>query len=184
YAISLHRASSRVLLPIVYILVIVQGIAPGLAFALMGFKFTGAQQLHGEFYAQTNLAAFRHPGISGAEFYRLRYGNDPDMWDYVNEHLKNRKILTHENRHYVFDASITFIHLDDWEMQKGYDLPSAQLTADFLRAHDLHYYLRTANEANHKINGRLHMDRLVESGDAREIFRAGDNVLYDLSPGP
>ena len=180
HAISRGRTASLVLPPIVYTIVIVQGIAPGLAFALMGFKFTGMQQMRGELFTQANLAAFRHPGISAAEFYRLQYGADPDMWDYVNEHLKSQRILTHENRHYVFDPSITFIHLDDWAMQQGYDLPSAQATVAFLHSHNLRYYLRTRNEANHKINERLGMDRVIEAGLAKEIFRAGDNVLYEF----
>ncbi|MCC6546047.1 glycosyltransferase family 39 protein [Candidatus Sumerlaeota bacterium] len=182
HVISRHARLSRMILPVVYGLVLVQGIAPGLAFALMGFKFTGAQVLHGELFAQTNLAALRHAGMSSAEFYRLQYGADPDMWDFVNRNLKNQAILTHENRHYVFDPSITFIHLDDWEMQQGYDLPTAQATMDFLKAHGLRYYLRTRNEANHKITMRLHMDRVIDGSHARELFRAGDNVLYELEP--
>jgi hypothetical protein len=165
---------------IVYTLVLVQGIAPGLAFGLMGFKLSTARQLGGELYSQGNLAAFRNPGLPPSVFWRLQYGADPDMWDFVNEHLKGERLLTHENRHYVIDPSITLVHLDDWDMQQGYDLPTAQATLEFLRAHGIRHYLRIPNEGKHKVNQRLGMGRLEKEGLMTVVYTAGESVLFEL----
>lgn len=162
------------------VLLLLQAVTPGLAFALMGFKFTSATTFLGQPFSQTGLDAFRNPGLDPAIFYRLRYGQDPDIWDYVNENLKGERLLTHENRHYVFDPAITLVHLDDWAMQQGWQPMTPQERYEFLREHDLRYYLRTENEFRHKINSRLGMAKQEAAGGLREIRRAGSNVLFEI----
>lgn len=180
---AMERIGGRagaILRAVAFALVLVQGIAPGLAFGLMNFKFFGTRELDGQLFSQLHLDAFRNPGMPRELFYRLCYGEDVAMWNYLNEQLRGERLLTHENRHYVIDPSITLVHLDDWDMQQGYDLPDAQATAAFLRQHNIRYYLRVPNEANHVINRRLGMERLEQAGRLREMYRAGGNVLFEL----
>lgn len=161
-------------------LVFVASIFPGVAFALMNFKFSGARVVYGQPYSQTALDAFRNPGIPASIFYRMQFGSDPDMWDYVNENLVGERLLTHENRHYVYDPSITLVHLDDWDMQQGYGIADPTALLQFLHDHDIQYYLRIPNEVNHRINRELGMDTLNEAGLMELIHQAGDNRLYRL----
>lgn len=163
---------------------IVQGVMPGIAFGLLGVKFTGSEVVYGQQYNQLNLDAWRNPGMPAPLFMRLRYGRDPEMWEFVNENLRGERLLTHENRHYVYDPSITLVHLDDWAMQAGYDKIEPAAIAAFLRGQGLRHYLRIPNEASHTINRRLGMDLLLRAGYLREIRRAGDNVLYEILEAP
>lgn len=167
-----------------FAVLLLQGIAPGLAFALMNFKFTGAREIEGQMFSQTNLDAFRNPGMDPELFYRLQYGDDVPMWGYVNDHLKGQRLLTHENRHYVFDPSITLVHLDDWEVQQGWNRKSADEVYAFLKSRGLHWYLRAPMEFKHAINRRLGMELLLQAGYLREAYRSGDNMLYEVVGPP
>jgi len=166
--------------PVFYALVLLQGIAPGLAFSLMGFKYSKSRVIDGQSFTQGNLDVFRNPGLPQSFFLRMQYGEDVDMWDYVNAHHLGQTILTHENRHYVFDPSITFVHLDDWAIQQEYGKTDAAEIAAFLRGRGLEYYLRVPNEANHPILARLGMDRVEKAGLLEEVARFGDNALFRI----
>ena len=166
--------AGRYILYSVYTVILLQGIAPGLVFGLMNFKFFGSSVVEGQRFNAAQLDAFRHPGMPEDLFYRLAFGEDVRMWNYVNENLKGEALLTHENRHYVYDPSITFIHLDDWEMQKAYPIDEARALSEFLRARDIEYYLRMPKERNHPINRRLGVRMLEEAGYLEEEFAAGE----------
>jgi hypothetical protein len=132
-------------------------LSPGLAFALMGGKLFS----YGQFQSlQTTLSAFRNPLMDERLFYEARYGaEDPAIWAYANEHLRGKKILTHENRHLAFDPSIELVHLDDWETQQLYNLPTPEAKLDALLDLGLEYYLYVPNEESHRANKRLELDR-------------------------
>ncbi|CAN5362194.1 hypothetical protein BH09SUM1_BH09SUM1_18220 [soil metagenome] len=174
------RAAHRIVLRLAVCLVLLWGVVPGLAMAVMNFKISRENTVDGVTYSPFNLDAFRNPGTDPRLFLRMQYGDEVNVWDYVNENLKGEKILTHENRHLMFDPSITFVHLDDWDMQKGYDLPDAPATAKFLHDHGIHYYLRTPNENNQKINARLGMKRLEQGGYLTQMYSAGDVTLFKI----
>lgn len=169
------------LLIAIFPMMVFQAITPGLAFGLMGFKFTrGNAVVYGQPYSPFALDAFRNPGLPPALFYRMQYGESPDAWDHINTHLPGERLLTHENRHYVLDPSITLVHLDDWDIQKGYDMEDPTRIYSFLREHGIRYYFRTENEARHPINARLGMHLLEEAGYLERILVAGPDTLFRL----
>lgn len=154
------------------------GIMPGVAMSLMGFKFSGTAELAGRNVSQGELVALRNPCMPDQMFYRLQYGKDVDMWQYVNTHLKGKKILTHENRMLVFNPSITFIHLDDWEIQQLYDLSDDEKLRR-LKSMGIQYYLYVPMEDKHPIVKKLGLQRwILERTRLIPVFRAGKNILY------
>ncbi|MCD6385379.1 glycosyltransferase family 39 protein [Candidatus Sumerlaeota bacterium] len=166
------------IIPILFCLYI--GIIPGIAMSLMGFKFTGIAEFAGRKVAQSELVALRNPCIPEQMFYRLQYGKDVDMWRYVNTHLKGKKLLTHENRMLVYDPSITFIHLDDWEIQQLYGLKDAEKLRQ-LKSMNIHYYLYVPMEDKHPVVKKLGHHRWIRNQKILvPVFRAGRNVLYQF----
>lgn len=174
-----------VLGPILGIIVLVQSLTPGLAFGLLNFKFNSPREIDGQQFHPFRLDGFRNPGMPRALFYRLAYGDDPLMWEFVNENLQGKKLLTHENRHYVLDPSIQLVHLDDWDIQQGYDLETAEEIVTYLDSLDVHYYLRIPKEKNHPINRRLGMDKVEAAGYLElmyEINNGGETTkLYKIN---
>jgi hypothetical protein len=53
-----------------------------------------------------------------------------------------------------------------------------------LHAMGVRHYLRTANEANHWINGRLRMDELEAGGWLRELRRTDEETLFEILEAP
>lgn len=157
-------------------------LVPGIAMSLMNFKINTSREVALQRFDQASLSALRNPGMPPRLFLEVLYGPDVDMWEYINEHLRGERLLTHENRHYVLDPSIRLVHLDDWAIQRGYGRATPGDTLAFLADQGLRYYLFVPNERNHPINAQLGMDRVVQAGLAREIHRAGENVLYALGP--
>ncbi len=165
------------------------GLVPGLAMALMGFKQVGPFELPGgRIEAPTTLYPLRHPLPRPGRYYRWRYGEDPRMWDYVNHHLKGRRLLTHDNRHLVYDPSITLVHLDDWtrrwNIQYLWEIEDpTERVRQLIEVHDIHYYLRIPNEAACPTNARMGTAEWPALGLAELIFEAGENRLYRLRLG-
>ncbi len=145
-------------------------VTPGLTFGLMGFKFSGAREVEGQHFNQLALDAFRNPGMPPDLFLRLRYGTDVDTWEFANEHLTGQRLLTHENRHYVLDPSITIVQLDDWDIQAGYEIDDPAERARFLREQGIEYYLRIPNEFRHPINAELGMHELEDKGFLEFVY--------------
>jgi hypothetical protein len=158
------------------------GIVPGLAMGLMGFKFQKVVEIAGKQYDPLQLVAFRNPGMNRDLFLQLEFGGDVKMWDYINSHLLGEKILTHENRHLMFDESITLVHLDDWEIQATYHMTSDAKKMRLFKDMGIHYYLYVPMEDKHRINKRVGLDAWRTRPELMsEVFRAGGNVLYKLN---
>jgi hypothetical protein len=163
------------------LLVLVIGLLPGVAMGLMGFKVVADVRLGPDRVERPwDLVVFRNPLPDPYTFYMWRFGpGDVRMWEFVNAHLKGQKILTHENRHLVFDPSIELIHLDDWDIQALWDLQPAEQVRR-LKLGGIRYYLKVPNEAAHPINARMGTDRWPALGLAEVQRQYGDNILYRL----
>lgn len=156
-------------------------IAPGLGWALMGFKLVGPFQVTPDHIeAPQTLWPLRHPLPKPSQFYAWRFDGDAAMWDYLNEYLKGQKILTHENRDLVLDPSIAIVNLDDWEMQPLWALPPAERVQQLVKKFDIHYYLFVPNELSTATNARMGAADWPKLGLAEPMFTAGENRLYRL----
>ena len=164
---------------LLYSPILLSGMVPGLAFALMNFRFFSGE-VQGQRFDQLSLDAFRNPGLPPELVFRIRYGADVDMWDHLAEALPIGRLLTHENRHYVLPPGLVCVHLDDWDMQAAYDWNNPGKLHEYLVAKSITHYLRVPNEFNHPVNLRLGMKEFEEAGYLREVFRAGDNVLFEI----
>lgn len=175
FSVSRRKYYRRVLLCLVLLI----GFLPGVPMALMNFKFKG-QQVGQVTYRGTDLIAFRNPLMDKQMFHELVYGKDARMWDYINTHLLGEKLLTHENRHLVIDESITLVHLDDWEVQKTYEMETVGEKLDLFKDLGVKYYLYIPNEDKHRINRRVGIQEWVDTPYLKEIYAAGENVLYEI----
>ena len=88
-------------------------------------------------------------------------------------------MLTHENRHLLFDPTITLVHLDDWEVQQLWGKPPDE-AMEGLKQLGVAFYLRVPNEANHRVNEFLGMSRLIAAGRLKLLGKWGENELYAL----
>ncbi|MBI5154312.1 glycosyltransferase family 39 protein [Candidatus Poribacteria bacterium] len=158
-----------------YAFLLVAGMVPGVAMSLMSFKVPA--------YG-TDLRVFRHPGVGAPLFYRMYHADDPDTWDYINEVARGTALLTHENRHLVFDPTIELVHLDDWDVQQTYGMTDPLEKLRFYRNRGVVYYLRTPNERNHPINARAGLEELMAFEYLRLVRTFGENSVYrfDYSP--
>lgn len=157
------------------------GLVPGVAMALMGFKVLGPVRVSGsEAESPLDLLAFRHPLPDPEMFYSWRFGEDAAMWSYINERLAGQKILTHENRHLVFEPTIELIHIDDWEIQELWNLQSEEQKIHELKKMGILYYLKVPNEKSHPINARMGTDHWPVLGLVETQRQHGGNVLYRL----
>ena len=107
------------------------------------------------------------------------------MWDYVNHHLMGHRLLTHDNRHLVYDPSVTLIHLDDWTDR--WNIQALWLIEDpakrvrwLIERYNIHYYLFVPNEDACATNARMGAAAWDELGLAELIYEAGENRLYRL----
>ncbi|MCX7765245.1 MAG: glycosyltransferase family 39 protein [Candidatus Sumerlaeia bacterium] len=157
------------------------GLSPGIAMSLMGFKFKKIAEFGGQRVSPLQLVALRNPCMPEKMFYRLEFGADVEMWEYINQNLKGKRILSHENRHLVYDPSITFIHLDDWEIQQLYSLPDDEKLRQ-LKKMQIQYYLYIPMEDKHPIVKRLNIDRWREDPEIMKlIYKSGENKLYQFN---
>jgi len=175
--------NKTVLRYIVIILSLYIAIMPGLAFSLKGMKLVNAESM--------TLIALRRPFMDKETFWRLRFGADEDMFEYINEldqklkplkkgekQTKHLKLLTHENRHLCFNEGIELIHLDDWEIQKTYQMKETKEKLDLFKSLGITYYLYVPNEDNHPINKKVGMDEMIKQGYLELEFETGNNKLY------
>jgi hypothetical protein len=157
----------RVLLVVVALLVTVP-------LSLMGFKLKDLQR------DQLSLHTLTHPFPDEPLFYSRAFGDDVLIWDELEAHWQGATLLTHDNRHLIFDPLVTIVHLDDWEVQPIYQIEGRRGRLDFWRELGVDLYLRIPNEANHRANAWAGVDELVGSGDLRFVraSRDGRTVLY------
>ncbi|GAB4315435.1 MAG: hypothetical protein Kow0059_07520 [Candidatus Sumerlaeia bacterium] len=160
------------------------GVVPGMAFGLMGLKWKSEAVMAGQRLHPISLYHFRRPMMDPEVFYRLEFGDEVDMWNYVNKTLKGRKILTHENRNLLYDETITFVHLDDWDMQSLYRLSDPAARVAFIRGHGIEHYLYLPMEDKSPINKRAGMEELKQLGYLRQDYARGGMVLYYISDSP
>ena len=187
---SLESACMRPWRQIMVVCVFVAVVTSGIPSALMGFKLL-----------DTELIALRNPGMSPNEVIALRFPDDANwgmgpqpqtMFDDINRMCPGQRVLTHENRHLLFDPSITLVHLDDWEMQQLWGAPPDRVLEGLQRA-GIGWYLYVPNEDNHAVNEALGMERLISAGLLRFVESWGNdlrtgargrNRLYAIPPGP
>ena len=112
------------------------------------------------------------------DFMRLVYGQDVDMWEYVNSVCTGSAILTHENRHLKIDPSIKLIHLDDWEIQKIYSMKNIEEKLSVFKSLGIQYYLFVPNEKSHPVNRLARIDEIIDAGKLILECRLGENELY------
>ncbi|MBN1867995.1 hypothetical protein JW916_11970 [Candidatus Sumerlaeota bacterium] len=143
---------------------------PGLPWALMGSKLISDEN-------RRRLLALHNPGLSPYDFYCLRFGHEPAMWEYANARCRGAAILTHENRHLVFDPSIALVHMDDWEVQEVWGKSNE---ARLRRLYELgvRYYLRVPYEFDHPVNARLGHAQWLDDGTLTPVCQVADQVLY------
>ncbi len=175
-----HRAESAiesVLEVFGGILLVAVALVPGLSMSLMNFKTPGGGYADSVPYNAAALDIFRRPGMDRDTFYTIRYGDDVRMWHTVSSLLENEPLLTHDNRHLMYDPSIELVHLDDWDVQQVWDSPTGE-KRDFFRSRGIRYYLRIPNESAHPVNRRAGMDELIQDGTLELVERFGRNELY------
>lgn len=160
-------------------LVLLAVIVPGLPFALMNFKITGSNDVANTRWNTFELDHFRNPGMDPGVVYALKYDDAYSMWQRINQIAQNQEILTHDNRHLMYDPSITLVQLDDWAMQKLYDsTPEEKLK--YFQDRKIRYYLQIPNERNHKINKRLGLDEMIDLGYLTDVRFFGLNRLMEF----
>lgn len=146
---------------------IVVGLMPGVPWALMGSKIGSA-----------DLKALKNPGASKEMFYSWKYGYElPQLWETINERAQGTALLTHENRHLLFDPSIRLLHLDGLEAQAMWKMRDRE-KLEYLEELGVKYYLRVPFERDHPINERLGLQNWIDSGVLKKVQQAGDNILY------
>jgi 4-amino-4-deoxy-L-arabinose transferase-like glycosyltransferase len=144
---------------------------PALPFGLMNFKRP----------SDLKLEAFREPGMHRDKYYSLVFGADMDMYEHINTVLKGKTLLTHDNRYLLYDPSINIIHLDDWEIQKAYDLKSSEKILKIFENLKIDYYLKIPMQEKHQILNKLRLDTWEEKGLLHKYFNAGGNTLYKIN---
>ena len=169
YAVSDYWDKDKAIRFVTVVLVILIAIVPGVSMSIMGPKLS-----------DTSLIAFRYPGLSKKEFYRLKFPEESRVWEYINQNLHNAVILTHENRYHVFNDDITIRHLDDWDIQPLYNEPDIEKKAKALYEKGIRYYLYIPNEKNHPIVAKLEIPKMIDRGYLHLIFESGDYRLYEF----
>jgi hypothetical protein len=161
------------------VLVLATGLVPGVAMGLLNFKILGPAQVDGVYYDPFGLDHFRHPGMPADTVWGMRFGEDVRMWNDVNDIAKGMSILTHENRHRLYDPSIELVHLDDWDVQQVWGAPMKE-RLEFFRKRGIRYYLRVPIEFSHPINERAGIQELIDAGELELIIEHGENQLYEF----
>lgn len=183
--------SARIVL---HTLVVLTALAPGVVMGIMGFKLKKTGVYDGMPAPQMNATALRTLFMKPSTYYRMEFGGDMIMLDYVNELPARTVILTHENRALLLNPTLKIVHLDDWEVQAAYEEPPAE-RVKILDGLGVKYYLYVPNEDRHVANSWLGMAELIQLGYYKEEFSApsvdagvpnpqrgvipeGKNVLY------
>jgi len=152
-----------------YILTLIVGFAPGVVMGLMGFKLKNTGVYVGMPPPQISVTALRKLFMDRDIFYRMEFNGDMEMFGRVNSMDPGTVVLTHENRHLLFDPAIRIVHLDDWEVQQAYRKPAAERLR-ILDSLGVQYYWYVPNEDKHVINSLVGMDELIAAGHFVEDY--------------
>jgi hypothetical protein len=137
--------------------------------SLMGFK------LRSDIEDQLTLRALTHPFPDRDEYYARVYPSDEILiWQLLEEQWQGARLLTHDNRHLIYDPLVEIVHLDDWEVQPIYDITSNRQRLAFWRDRGVDLYLRIPNEAKHAANAWAGVSPLIARGDLRLLLRTGN----------
>lgn len=135
------------------VVMLVAGLAPGLAFSALGPKARGA-----------GLGLLRLAGGPAESFYYAVDPADASMWRWIENNVeRDAGLVTHENRYHVFRRDLRLVHLDDWDLLPFYERPWNEVR-DELERRDLRYYLAIPNEENHPITLRLGIRDRLDDG--------------------
>jgi hypothetical protein len=165
-------------------LALIVGVVPGLAVGLTGFK--GANDLSRRRLAphwETDLATFRLPLPSTDRIYAQAYDETPEIWRWMNERLIDARVLTHEDRAYVFNPTIELVPLDDWEVRAIWSRPPEEAVAALIER-GIEHYLKSPHESLHSLDAYVDGDAWIERGLATPEASAGAFTLYRLHPPP
>ena len=154
-------------------------LVPGLPFALMNFKVFQQGSIGTRTVNPHQLDHFRHPGMSASAVYTLQFGEDMEMWRRINKLSYGMPLLTHDNRHLMYDPSITLVHLDDWAIQQLWDASPEEKFAYF-QERGIRYYLQIEEEYKHPINRRAGMDEMMDAGYLHHVEFFGLNRLMEF----
>jgi hypothetical protein len=140
-----------------------------LPMSLMGFR------LRSDPDDQLELRALTHPFPDRDEYYARVYPSDEVLiWQLLEQEWQGARLLTHDNRHLIYDPIVEIVHLDDWEVQPIYDITSDRQRLAFWRDLGVDLYLRIPNEAQHAANTWAGVNALIARGDLRLLLRTGN----------
>ena len=157
---------------------------PGLPYALMNFNIPHEIQMGNKQEFPWHLSALRRPCMFPEKFYSLAFGEDEKMLDNINTTLLGKNLLTHDNRYLLYDPSIAIIHLDDWEIQKAYDMKDDKEKLALFKKMNIHFYLKIPMQEKHVILQKLGLYGWEKKGFMKPVFQAGGNTLYQLQYEP
>jgi len=153
-------------------------IIPGLPFALMNFKLPNPVEIEGQMEYPQQLAALRRPGMPPHMFYRHRFGDDARMFDWINSHLREKTIMTHDNRYLLYDPSIRIVNRDDWDLRPLTRMKNPGEKFELLRKLKIDYYLEIPMQKKHRYLRKQRIRDLVGTGYLESVYQAGGNQLY------
>lgn len=153
-------------------LVIAAALLVAVPFSLMGFKMTKSAE------DQLGLGALTHPFPDVMVFYNRVFPGDVPIWQELERRWRGATVLTHDNRHLIYDPLVEIVHLDDWDVQRVYGIEDPAERLAFWRERGIDLYLRIPNEARHRINARAGLQALISRGDLRLVLQSGENALY------
>jgi hypothetical protein len=125
------------------------------------------------------LVALSHPFPDQEIFYRAAFPGDVPIWNELAAHWRGARLLTHDNRHLIYDQiPVETVHLDDCDVQPIYRVTDPAARLAFWRRLGVDLYLRVPNEAKHVVTARADVQALIDRGDLRLILNSGPNQLY------
>lgn len=150
------------------VLVLLSALLVAVPMSLMGFKIKDIE-------AQLRLDALAHPFPAPDLFYAQAFPTgEVRIWQELAERWRGARLLTHDNRHLIYDPLVTLVHLDDCDVQPVYSLTDPGQQLAFWRERGVELYLRIPNEANHAANRWAGLQGLIDRGDLRALLRTGD----------
>lgn len=160
-------------------LILCIAVIPGLAMSVFGFKLLSPRSYQGQKVWFHNI--FHRPGLDQWRYWEMAFGEEGQIWRYVDKHLQGKKILSHDNRYLTYPEGEHPIHLDEWEVQPVYKEPDLEKKYQFLLDLGLEYYIFIENEMNMVNKNGIYLRELV--GIPYFIEKGYLKKVYDPQPG-